>query len=213
MAAGLVHFAARPLPSSPQAPYPSLPPKGESSLILLRLLSPRKASRLPRGPRFRSAGLRRGPQERGPGKRGRLALTGPFRPCVPGGFWVLFAGEKYLPEGPRPRKLHIAQRVLTKSAQSRNGLSGHSSRRSLARPLPSSPQAPYPSLPPKGESSLILLRLLSPRKASRLPRGPRFRFAGLRRGAREAGAFPLGEADIDTVRFWQTDFIPWRRNP
>ena len=138
--------------SSPQAPYPSLPPKGESSLILLRLLSPRKASRLPRGPRFRSAGLRRGPQERDPGKRGRLALTGPFRPCVPGGFWVLFAGEKYPPEGPRPRKLHIAQRVLTKSAQSRNGLSGHSSRRSLARPLPSSPQAPYPSLPPKGES-------------------------------------------------------------
>ena len=38
--------------------------------------------------------------ERGPGKRGRLALKGPLRPCVPGGFWVLFAGEKY-PAGGR----------------------------------------------------------------------------------------------------------------
>ena len=99
------------------------PAERESSFIPLRLLSPRKASRLPRGPFSRRAlptfprwkvGRRRrrrrkfhiirfavygkahsfrcgsSPHERRPAFRGA-----PF----PGGFWVLFAGEKYLPEG------------------------------------------------------------------------------------------------------------------
>ena len=109
--------------SSPQAPYSSLPPKGESSLILLRLLSPRKASRLPWGPLFLASfayfpSLESRPPEASspqvpyhslcrlrqssliplrllsPRKASRLP-RGPFS-C---GFWVLFAGEKYLPEG------------------------------------------------------------------------------------------------------------------
>ena len=85
---------------------------------------------------------RRTYSKRGPGKRGRLALKGPFRPCVPGGFWVLFAGEKY----PRRRR---RRRKLDAFCQ----LSPHP---------PSSSQAAYRSARRKRQASFTPLLVLSP---------------------------------------------------
>ena len=152
-------------PSSPQASYRSLRHKWQSSFIPLRLLSPRKAFRLPQGPLF------------------------------PGGFWVLFAGEKYLPEGClsasqvftedvpliRPSSSQAAYRSARRKRPSCVSLSPPQAAglvHSAARPLPSSPQASYRSLRHKWQSSFISLRLLSPRKAYRLPRGPHFASLG-----------------------------------
>jgi len=55
--------------SSPQAPYPSLPPYGESSLILLRLLSPQSQRTALRGPhRSPAKRVRWGKEEQGSGR-------------------------------------------------------------------------------------------------------------------------------------------------
>ena len=99
-------------PSSPQASYRSLRHKWQSSFIPLRLLSPRKAFRLPQGPLF------------------------------PGGFWVLFAGEKYLPEG-----CLSASQVFPEHVP-------------LIRP--SSSQAAYRSARRKRQASFTPLLVLSP---------------------------------------------------
>ena len=84
------------------------------------------------------------------------------------------AGD-WTPPPPRPRKLRIAQRVLTKSALSRNGLSGHSSRRSLARPFPI---GQCPAGTPYGSRPRSLRCSSSPHRT---------RFAGLRRGPHKRG--------------------------
>ena len=55
----------------------------------------------------------------------------------------------------------------------------------------SSSQAAYRSACRKRQASFTPLLVLSPRKAFRLPRGPRFRFAGLVRGPRAALRSPM----------------------
>ena len=110
--------------------------------------------------------------EQGPALGGR-SRTGGTPPKPP------FGSFRAVPKGTRPSGRNL---VVAKSALLRfRPKTAKTALRFLARPLPASPQAPYPSLPPLAKAHPFRCGSF-PHKSTTFVGAPAIRFAGLRRG-------------------------------